>query len=187
MGSLRIIGGKWRSRKIFFPDAVGLRPTPNMVKETLFNWLGHAIIDATCLDLFAGSGALSFEALSRGAKLVIATEYNKILIKNLKETATLLEATNFIPLQAQIPQQLDKIPPLYKFDIVFLDPPFRQNLIPITIQKLEEKNLLAKDVFLYMETEKNLDIKSTLNESWQILRNKTQGQVQYSLVQHLTQ
>ena len=185
MGTLRIISGKWRGRKITFPNIVGLRPTPDMVRETLFNWLGpDGIINKTCLDLFAGSGALSFEALSRGARLVVAAEKNKKIASYLKETAKLLNADNFMLLHAEIPKQLSTIPSEDKFDVVFLDPPFHHNLIPVSIAKLEENNFLEKKALLYLECEKDLDIQSipVVTQNYQILHSQTQGQVRYSLI-----
>src|SRR5471030_2185633 len=93
---VRIIAGKWRGRKISFQSALELRPTPDIVRETLFNWLMRDIVGATCLDLFAGSAALSFEALSRGAKYVLAFEKNPLVLKNIKENQQKLEATDLI-------------------------------------------------------------------------------------------
>lgn len=192
MGSVRIIAGSLRGRRIVVPDVVGLRPTPNAVRETLFNWLAPIIVDAVCLDLFVGSGALSFEALSRGAKRVVAFDCSKKSIKQLKENARLLAMEKDLTIfQAKIPQQLDlaiattSYQP--KFDVVFLDPPFHQNLVPSTCQRLVQlsSNFLAPRALIYIETEKNLDVvtlTSFLPSTWKVLRHKTLGQVNYYLL-----
>lgn len=156
MGTLRIIAGKWRGRKIPVLDVAGLRPTPNMVRETLFNWLMSVIDGAVCLDLFAGSGALSFEALSRGAQQVVAVDCSQQVVRQLQQNARLLlgeeasdavavttERSNagnnagLIILHARMPQQIFLIPPR-KFNVIFLDPPFHHGFIEQTIIKLEQ-------------------------------------------------
>ncbi|MEI8054741.1 MAG: 16S rRNA (guanine(966)-N(2))-methyltransferase RsmD [bacterium] len=176
MASLRIIGGKWRSRKISFVSLKGLRPTTDAVRETLFNWLAPVINNTNCLDLFAGSGALGFEALSRGAKHVVMVDASTQIISMLKKTAQLLNAEDVDFYSAKIPQALSKIPE-QSFDIVFLDPPFNFDLIKPTCEKLVSSGYLAKNAIVYIEAEKELDIKKVTPESWQILRQKTVGQV----------
>ncbi len=123
---IRIIAGKWRGRKITFPSTATLRPTPDRIRETLFNWLAPHIIDARCLDLFAGSGALSFEALSRGAGIVIALEKDTKVVASLKANAEILLADNIEILQtdsihwmeihAHLKESLES-----SFDIIFLE------------------------------------------------------------------
>ena len=174
--SLRIIGGKWRSRKVSFVALRGVRPTTNLVRETLFNWLGSAIVHATCLDLFAGSGALGFEALSRGALRVIMVDASKNIVKTLQKNARTLQATDVEFYCTQIPEHLLQIPP-QPFDIIFLDPPFCSGLIKPTCEKLLNYNYLATGALVYVEAEKQLDIAMVIPQSWQILRKKTSGMV----------
>jgi 16S rRNA (guanine966-N2)-methyltransferase len=188
MSQLRIIGGSFRGRKISFTPLDGLRPTPNRVRETLFNWLAPVITDAKCLDLFAGSGALGFEALSRGASLVTFVDKSRKVIEKLKENAALLHITNIGFLVAEIPKFLKKIAIESQqnnidYDIVFLDPPFYKNLVEITCQKLEENNLLAKNALIYLETEIKIDVEKSVPKNWMQLQNKKSGHVKYSLFQ----
>ena len=131
---VRIIGGTWRSRAIEFPDADGLRPTANRVRETLFNWLGQTLHDKHCLDLFSGSGALGFEAASRGATEVLMLETQSAAVGGLKTNQKKLAAT-----QCRI-VAIDALTFLHrnnqKFDIVFIDPPFASNLMRAVLSKL---------------------------------------------------
>lgn len=185
MGTLRIVGGRWRSRKINFVPLKGLRPTTDATRETLFNWLIPNINNANCLDLFAGSGALGFEALSRGAKNVIMVDASTRVISVLKQNAQLLNlnSENIEFYCAKIPQKLNKIPKK-TFDIIFLDPPFHFNLIKTACEKIAnlESNYLNKNTLVYIEAEKELDIKSAIPQAWQILRQKIAGQVGSYLV-----
>src|SRR5689334_13621175 len=120
-GNIRIIGGTWRGRKLLVPDVPHLRPTPDRVRETLFNWLAPVLPGAHCLDAFAGSGALGFEALSRGAAQVVMVDESPVVIKHLQAQAVILKTTQAEIYRANVPQQLKK--PAKPFDIVFLDPP----------------------------------------------------------------
>ena len=157
--TLRIIGGEWRSRKLPFVDAPGLRPTPDRIRETLFNWLQGDIHGALCIDMFAGSGALGFEALSRGAGKVIFVEKNAACTRQLKDNLVLLkteanvvqcDAMNFLN-HTNKPQQA--------FDIVFLDPPYRQGLITQSLNYLSNENLIDENSLIYLEheAEENFD------------------------------
>lgn len=179
---LRIIGGKWRSRKLKFLLLPGVRPTTDATRETLFNWLGIKILGANCLDLFAGSGALGFEALSRGATHVLMVDASIKIIQQLKANAQLLQAENLDVLCAKIPQQINKIPPQL-FDIIFLDPPFHKNLIAQCCDILENSHFLAANSYVYLEAEKELEVAALLPNSWKVLRQKEAGQVQYYLIQ----
>jgi len=172
--TLRIIGGKWKSRKIKFIPLKGVRPTTDLTRETLFNWLSPSINNANCLDLFAGSGALGLEALSRGAKHVVMVDSSIKVIKQLKANAESLEADNADFYCLDIPRRLNKIPE-QTFDVVFIDPPFHENLIKPSLEKLIASSYLAKDALIYIEAEKKLDVKKDLPETWQILREKTYG------------
>ncbi|MFV9616114.1 MAG: 16S rRNA (guanine(966)-N(2))-methyltransferase RsmD, partial [Gammaproteobacteria bacterium] len=131
-GSCRIIGGKWRGRKITFDDAEGLRPTTDRIRETVFNWLQPYIYQGFCLDVFAGSGVLGFEALSRGAEKVVFIESNKNTVKNLKqnckrldaEAAVIFHQDALIWLRSTQQEQVKQ-----KFNLIFLDPPFHCDLL----------------------------------------------------------
>ena len=151
--TLRIIGGEWRSRKLPFVDAPGLRPTPDRIRETLFNWLQSEIHGATCLDMFAGSGSLGFEALSRGAKDVLFVEKNATCAKQLNENLTLLNAEARV-LQSDALNFLNQLEePKQAFDIVFLDPPYRQRLIEKSITYLNIEKLIDSNTLIYLEHE----------------------------------
>lgn len=180
INQLRIIAGQWRGRKINFPNIANIRPTPDRVRETLFNWLAPYVVDACCLDAFAGSGALSFEALSRGAKSVIAIDQAPTVIQALQENAAILKAENLAILAGRFPEILLTIKP-QKFDIIFLDPPFKQNLIAPSLQALIENNLLADKALIYIEAEKELTA-LPIPAAWQIFRSKIAGQVGYHLI-----
>ena len=182
VSNLRIIAGKWRSRKISFVQLKGVRPTKNVCRETLFNWLAPVIVGANCLDLFAGSGALGFEALSRGAKQVTMVDSLMQVIHKLKENAESLQANNIDFYCAQIPERINKIPKQH-FDIIFLDPPFHCGLIKSTCEKLLDSGYLAKSSLIYIESEKELDVENIKPASWQILRKKISGMVGSYLLQ----
>jgi 16S rRNA (guanine966-N2)-methyltransferase len=176
LSTLRIIGGKWRSRKISFIPIKGLRPTTDVTRETLFNWLAPIIANANCLDLFAGSGALSFEALSRGAKHVVTSDASIKAVSILKQTANLLNTTDIDIYYAKIPKQLISKIPQKHYDIIFLDPPFHYDLAKPTCEQLLKNNYIAEDTIIYLKIEKELDIQKIIPASWQILRQKITGQ-----------
>ena len=176
---LRIIGGDWRSRQLSFVDAPGLRPTPARVRETLFNWLQYEIVGKQCLDLYAGSGALGFEAASRGAKSVIQVESNAQAYRCLKENAVILSAAERITVvQSDVFGYLAGDAQV--FDLVFLDPPFGLNLVVQTCQQLEAYGWLAKHAKIYVETERHFDF-SGMPENWRQLKSKSAGEVGYHL------
>ncbi|KQQ59325.1 16S rRNA (guanine(966)-N(2))-methyltransferase RsmD [Pseudomonas sp. Leaf129] len=180
-GHLRIIGGQWRSRKLGFPEAPGLRPTPDRVRETLFNWLAAHIEGAKVLDAFTGSGALYLEALSRGASMALALDANATAIASLRHNLDLLGCATGQLLQSDALKYLETQTPS-AFDLVFLDPPFHQNLLPATCMLLEEKGWLAERAWIYTESEtppSALQMPAT----WRLHREKKAGQVYYSLWQ----
>lgn len=180
-GHLRIIGGQWRSRKLGFPEAPGLRPTPDRVRETLFNWLAAHIEGAKVLDAFTGSGALYLEALSRGASMALALDANATAIASLRHNLDLLGCATGQLLQSDALKYLETQTPS-AFDMVFLDPPFHQNLLPATCTLLEEKGWLAERAWIYTESEtppSALQMPAT----WRLHREKKAGQVYYSLWQ----
>jgi 16S rRNA (guanine966-N2)-methyltransferase len=178
-GEVRIIGGQWRGRKLKVPDLPGLRPTPNRVRETLFNWLMPFIQGAHCLDLFAGSGVLGFEALSRGAIHVVMVDQSRKVQQLLQEELTLFKAENAEIYCANVPSGLKK--PARLFDIVFLDPPYQENLLLPTCFFLEENHFLASEAYIYLESATNLQ-QNDLPAGWEIIKSKKAGHVAYHLV-----
>lgn len=178
-GELRIIAGQWRGRKFPVIDQPGLRPTPDRVRETLFNWLQNKIIGARCLDLFAGTGALGLEALSRGAAHVTFVDNNLAATQQIKQVLTRFGADNANVLHSDVTRGLPA--PALPYDIVFLDPPFGLNYIPLACDLLNGAGWLAPQANIYIETESTLkDL--ALPESWHITREKITGQVCYRLV-----
>jgi 16S rRNA (guanine966-N2)-methyltransferase len=175
---IRIIGGSWRSRKIRFPAAPGLRPSPDRVRETLFNWLGQDLEGLVCLNLYAGSGVLGFEAASRGAKRVVQVERSPEACTALKQNCDQLDArmvqivtmdvTGFLAGSAEA------------FDIVFLDPPFHQGLVEPCCLELEGKGWLAAHGRVYIEAEKE-KVWGQMPEAWQIYRHQQAGEVGFHL------
>ena len=179
MNSVRIIGGAWKRRLLRFPDALALRPTPDRVRETLFNWLGQDLEGRRCLDLFAGSGALGFEAASRGAERVVMVEASPAVVSALENNAQLLAAGERLRI---VRGDAVKFAPSLsaaegRFDVVFLDPPYRQGWL----DRLEPllPSLLADDGDLYVESEHEL---AGLGE-WRTVRSGRAGQVFYHLMQ----
>jgi 16S rRNA (guanine966-N2)-methyltransferase len=153
---LRIVGGRWRSRRLRFVDTEGLRPTPDRVRETLFNWLQFEIAGAVCLDAFAGSGALGFEALSRGAGRVVMIERQRTQFQQLQASAQDLQAEHLDLLLGDalaLLRQPAPWQPVGGFDGVFLDPPFHRELLPAICSLLHERRLLKPGAFLYVESE----------------------------------
>jgi 16S rRNA (guanine966-N2)-methyltransferase len=177
-GTIRIIAGKWRSRRLQVMENASLRPTPNRVRETLFNWLNSTIYGARCLDLFAGSGALGFEAASRGASYVEMVDEAESVIHLLKAEAKHLEAETVYIYRATVPAGL-KVPD-QPFNIVFLDPPFSANILLPTCHYLESAGFLAPDALIYLESQRALH-NNELPTNWQLIKAKKAGQVFYHL------
>lgn len=178
-GCIRIISGKYRGRKLPVLLAEGLRPTTDRVKETVFNWLMPYIHNSVCLDCFAGSGGLGFEALSRGAQAVTLIELNKVAAQQLEKNKALLQATELIVENTNTLNYLERCS--QKFSLVFIDPPFRKGLIEKTINLLSN-SLLENDALIYIEMESEEAIQSIPN-NWQLLKEKKAGQVAYRLYQ----
>src|SRR5580698_5835812 len=145
-GWVRIIGGKWRGRRLPIIAVPDLRPTPDRVRETLFNWLAPIMPAANCLDLFAGSGVLGFEALSRGAKHVVMVDQSPQIIQQLQTIALTLKTNDLDIYCATVPEQLAESHTV--FDVVFLDPPYQANLLRPTCDYLEEKGYLANPAYI---------------------------------------
>jgi 16S rRNA (guanine966-N2)-methyltransferase len=148
---LRIIGGQWRSRRIPIAGVAGLRPTPDRVRETLFNWLQTFVGGARCLDLFAGSGALGFEALSREAAEVVFVEQDQRAFKQLEANAKTLGASQARLVHADAFAYLQR--ETAAFDLIFLDPPFRKELTAQALDSLSARQLIKDDAFIYLEHE----------------------------------
>jgi 16S rRNA (guanine966-N2)-methyltransferase len=183
--SVRIIGGEWRGRKLPFAELEGLRPTPDRVRETLFNWLQSTTPGAICLDLFSGSGALGLEALSRGASQATLIDSSSQVCRILRENINHLKAQNAEVVERDAIDWLQHQPADLgqRFDLVFLDPPFRQDLVPLAAELLESRNLLAADALIYVETETELGL-PLVPMQWSVHREKIAGQVGYRLYRH---
>ena len=178
-GQLRIVAGNWRSRLLQIADVPGLRPTPERIRETLFNWLAPKIHGSKCLDLCAGTGALGLEALSRGAGEVVFVERSVLAFATLRSNIALLGGPNADVLNVDARQYLDG-PSTRAFDIVFLDPPFAADLYDELCRLLVEQRWLADDARIYIEMDKDQP-ELSLPPGWQVLKNKTAGKVRYML------
>jgi len=174
-GRVRIIGGEHRGRRLAVADRPGLRPTPDRVRETLFNWLGQRLDGLACLDLFAGSGALGFEAASRGAARVVMVEKDRTALQGLLKGKDLLAADNVEIVFEDALQYLARSGE--RFDVVFLDPPFGQNALAAALERLPPR--LAPGARVYLEAPAPLD----LQEPWRELRRGRAGQVSYQLLE----
>jgi 16S rRNA (guanine966-N2)-methyltransferase len=175
---VRIIGGLWRGRKLVFPEHAALRPTPDRVRETLFNWLAPVIAGARCLDLFAGSGALGFEALSRGAARCVLVERDAALACVLNAHRTRLTATQAEVVTSEALRYLEGVPT--PFDIVFLDPPYAETaLLERCCQRLGAGGWLSPDARIYAECARAAT--PAWPASWVSLRQKAAGAVGYHL------
>ena len=173
-GSLRIVGGKFRSRRLRVPARPGLRPTPDRVRETLFNWLGQDLSGLACLDLFAGSGALGFEAASRGAARVVLVERDRAALAALEQSRSALGVAEVEIVAGDALKYL--VSTRERFDVVFLDPPFRQNVLPALLGKLAPR--LGPRARIYIESESPIEA-----GGWQELKRSRAGQVSYQLLE----
>lgn len=181
MNEVRIIGGQFRGRRIHFKPVAGLRPTLDSVRETLFNWLMFKVKDARCLDLFAGSGALGLEALSRFAAEVVFVDSQRDTLRTLKKNIALLELHQ----QARVIQDTalhfltkEKL----KFDLIFLDPPFHGHFLQDALNIIYEKKILSENGLIYFEAERKLDINTLIIRKYNIYRHKFLGEVQFGLL-----
>ncbi|MFC4160931.1 16S rRNA (guanine(966)-N(2))-methyltransferase RsmD [Chitinimonas lacunae] len=171
---VRIIAGEFRRRLLSFPDGEGLRPTPDRVRETLFNWLGQELHGLECLDLFAGSGALAFEAASRGARRVVAVENNRQAIAALQENRRLLDARqiDIVGRDALSFLASDR----QQFDLIFLDPPFASDLAARVLPQMRDRLQPGGRVYLECAAFPPLD-------GWEIVRQGQAGLVHYAVLQ----
>jgi 16S rRNA (guanine966-N2)-methyltransferase len=178
---LRIIGGTWRGRRLRFPPQAEIRPTPDRVRETLFNWLGSRVPGSRCLDLFAGSGALGLEALSRGAAQVTFVERDAITVRELRARLTEWQATGAHVEQGDALRFLGNAALAQPFDIVFLDPPFTAALLAETSRLLEQRQWLSASALIYVETDARAGL-PPLPQTWKTTKAKQAGAVGYHLI-----
>ncbi len=181
----RIIGGRWRGVKLDFPMVEAIRPTPDRVRETLFNWLQPDIANARCLDLFAGSGALGFEALSRGADQVAFVDQESKVCQSIDENLKRLGVSQGqTHCQSAITYLKGRAEP---FDLLFLDPPFHQEMVYPICQTLEKEHWLKPFAWIYIESEMAVEETQLPSEKWQVYRRKQAGQVHYTLISFSTE
>ena len=180
-GKVRITSGEWKNRNLEVPDIDGLRPTSERVRETLFNWLMPSIHKSVCLDLFAGSGSLGFEALSRGARHCTFVEKSKLAFRQIKTTRTILNAMNS---EAHNCDAIDFLSSVHNhnFNLVFLDPPFSNNYLISSIESIHEYQLVSSGGYIYIEFNKNNDL-SDLPDNWSVIRKKIYGNVCFILIE----
>ena len=179
-GQVRVIGGEWRGRKLPVPHAEGLRPTPDRIRETLFNWLQFSIAGKTCLDAFTGSGALAVEALSRGAAQVTALERDSKVTQQLGILLTPLAGDRLTLVNTDALRWLET-QPAQTFELVFLDPPFGESLLEPACQLLEEKGWLAEGALIYVEQAKQQAGLVHFPPNWILQKDKQVGDVHFSL------
>ncbi|PSJ44447.1 16S rRNA (guanine(966)-N(2))-methyltransferase RsmD [Zobellella endophytica] len=179
-GQIRLIGGQWRGRKLPVLDGEGLRPTTDRVKETLFNWLMFDTRGSRCLDLFAGSGSLGFEALSRGATEVVLVEKDTRIARQLQHNLASLPGARGQVVNADALDYLQGTGT--PFDLVFLDPPFHRELLPAVCRLLEQGGWLTDETKIYIEREPSPE-PPALPVNWTLLKDKRAGQVCYQLYQ----
>lgn len=172
--TVRISAGEWRSRLLKFPDVDGLRPTPDRVRQTVFNWLGQELHGLSCLDLFAGTGVMGFEALSRGASQVVLIEKSRAAYQAMVDNKSALKATNAQVLNLDALQFLKQNQQV--FDVIFLDPPYHQGLIDQALPLI--KTALSEDGQVYVEAEFALEDSA----DWQVYKSGKAGNVFYHLL-----
>ncbi len=175
---VRIIAGEWRSRILRFPETAQLRPTPDRVRETLFNWLGQRVDGLDCIDLFAGSGALGFEALSRGARRVVMLERDRSAAACLRDNARALAAAGAVVHEADALQWLRSC--RERFDLAFIDPPYASGLAAPALALLAPH--MNPDSRVYVETSEPL----APTPAWSVLREDQAGAVRYALLEPAT-
>lgn len=183
-GQIRIIGGQWRGRKLPVTDSPGLRPTTDRVRETLFNWLAPYMVDARCLDCFAGSGALGLESLSRYAASATLLEMERPVAQQLQKNLATLKAAHGKVVNTNTLNYLNQTGTPH--DIVFIDPPFRKGLLDETLSLLEKNGWLADGALIYVESEVENGM-PPVPASWHLHREKVAGQVAYRLYLRETQ
>jgi 16S rRNA (guanine966-N2)-methyltransferase len=182
--SVRIIGGSWRGRRVHFPDSPGLRPTPDRVRETLFNWLQHAIAGTRCLDLFAGSGALGLEALSRGAREVVFVEPAfapaQMLAEELKRLHGGAPGSPGGRILQTSAERFLAAPAGTPFDVIFLDPPFGLDALPEYVRLIDAGGWIAEGGWIYLESPRSAG-SPPIPSHWELVKSKSAGEVGYHL------
>lgn len=181
VSQLRIIAGLWRGRKLPILEREGLRPTGDRVRETVFNWLQGVLPGARCLDAFSGSGALGMEALSRGASQATLLERDPGVARQLQQNLQTLSAESADVIQTDTLNWLEQ-PAQAPFNLVFLDPPFRQGLALPCCERLEQGGYLCERAWIYIETERELGTPA-VPPGWRLHREKHSGQLSYRLYQ----
>lgn len=181
-GEVRIIGGQWRGRRLAVLDLPYLRPTPDRVRETLFNWLAPYLPGARCLDLFAGTGVLGFEALSRQAAYVEMVDASPMVIQELEQAKAKLQAAAVNIIQARLPGGLPA--PQHPFDIVFIDPPYQEALTLPCCHYIEAQHFLAEVAYIYLEANQVIE-DNALPATWRLIKKQRAGQVFYHLAQRV--
>lgn len=178
-GRVRIIGGQWRHRQLRFYESGAVRPTPDAIRETLFNWLQDSLDEAVCVDLFAGSGALGFEAASRGAARVVLVERDPRCAAALRENRRRLQAHNVEVVGDDAIRYLRRSQE--RFDVAFVDPPFNLGLVPKVCRVLAQLDRMKSGALVYVETERALS-QLVPAPGWEVVRSKTAGAVAYRLL-----
>lgn len=176
---VRIIGGKWRGRKLVFPDRDHLRPTLGRVRETLFNWLRNDLDDARCLDLFAGSGALGFEALSRGAAEVTFVDSDRRAVRALMDNARRLEAGGQVQIVCAPAERFLKREAGAVWDLIFLDPPFASTSLTAVLTLIRTSQILREEGLIYVEAPRREPLPDA---DWTRLKHATAGDAQFGLL-----
>jgi len=177
-GRFRIIGGEWRGRRLPVPPGSDVRPTPDRVRETVFNWLAPVIAGARCLDLYAGSGALGLEALSRGAARTVFVDRAPAVLRQISASLEMLKSAGGETVCMDAMNYLDG--PATPFDVVFLDPPYRQGLVAPAMTRLAERGWLAAGASVYLEHEAGIE-PPPLPTGWHLFRSAKAGRVRYHL------
>ena len=178
---IRIIGGSWRGRKLTVIDAPGLRPTPDRIRETLFNWLAQDCRDSIVLDCFAGSGALGFEALSRGARKLVALEQQPQAVAGLRAQVERLQSPAVDIIAGDALQSIDRLQ--QRFDIVFIDPPYAEPELRKTVfEKLENEDLLSPGALIYFEWPHTESFELP-SDALQWIKQKSAGRVNYAIAE----
>jgi len=179
-GTVRIIGGEWRGRRLPVPDIEGLRPSGDRGRETLFNWLKPHLHRARCVDLFAGTGVLGLEAVSRGAASAVLVEQSRVAAATLRESVALLAARTVSVAEEDALDWLARQPPV-SMDLVFCDPPFGRGLETIALRKLAGSGCLARGGLVYLESAR-AEPAPVAGPHWQVLKEKVLGEVRMQLL-----
>ncbi len=173
MGKIRIIGGQYRSRMLDVIDSDGLCPTSNRIRETLFNWLGQDLTGKTCLDMFSGSGALGFEAISRNATKVTMLELDTTVYNQLKKNQTMLKADNVEIINANAIKYLSNTQD--KYDVIFLDPPYDSDLLAKSLVMIH--NNLSENGLIFVEYDKEINL-----TGYEIVKSDQYSMVKFALI-----